>query len=86
MTRPTQQPMQFVHVAAEDESVDAEYQLRTTAGCYLNISIQDCRAYGGGYSVNRYGGDGADFYCEHVSEHRSLKAAKVAALALVQAA
>lgn len=44
----------FIHIPAADEGVDPEWQLITNQ----NITVQDARAYGGGYVVNEIKGDG----------------------------
>jgi hypothetical protein len=63
-----------------DESVDPEFTV-VMDGRDLPIAIQDCRSYGGGYSLNLYGldaeGNVESIQC--VGEHGSLAAAKKAA-------
>lgn len=63
------------------DAVDPEYELRRPDYSKTNISIQDATAYGGGFVLNEYGPD-ENFWVRLVSTHRSLKAAKAAALKL----
>ena len=44
----------FIHIPAADAGVDPEWQLITNQ----NITVQDARAYGGGYVVNEIKGEG----------------------------
>lgn len=41
----------------EPESIDPEWVVLNEDGSEAGYSIQDCRSYGGGFSVNRTGGD-----------------------------
>jgi hypothetical protein len=73
--------MIFLLQPADDDSVDAEYELRKPDYSETGITIQDGRAYGGRWSVNEHGGEGDDFWVRHIREFRSLKEAKAFALA-----
>lgn len=77
--------MQFKFKPAEDEMTDSEYVLCRDDWSETDISIQDCRSYGGGYSVNRYGyddpSDESTFWIMDLSNHTSLTSAKSAAIA-----
>jgi hypothetical protein len=69
----------FVYNPPEDESEDGEYELRRN-GKPTGISIQDCRSYAGGYSINEYADEGDDFTMTPLGTAKSLKAAKEIAL------
>lgn len=62
------------------EPVDPEYEMRNHDYSPTNVSIQDATSYGGGYVVNRYGGEGADFWMEQVRVCKTLDHAKAVAV------
>lgn len=74
--------MKFIHLPAEDDTVDPEYRMLTNAMVETNIAIQDCRSYGGGYAVNEYAPEGTpaeDFWVRQIGTAQTLKKAKTIA-------
>jgi hypothetical protein len=70
--------IKFVHVPATVfEDVDPEYRLYDGEH-RSSVSIQDCRLYGHDFQVVIEGPDCE--WIEHLSSHRTLKAAKDAAI------
>jgi len=66
---------QLKYLPAEDTSVDPEWLILRADGRQTDMSIQDCRSYGGGFAVNRHGGEGDDFWVQNFGTRRTLKAA-----------
>lgn len=63
----------FTFVPAEDETVDSEYVLNQNP----LWTIQDARAYGGGWVVVEHGAPSdSGFWIKHHGTHRTLKSAK----------
>ena len=79
-TRIKAQAYQWIFIPAEDESVDPSWDMKTPTYQNTNLSIQDGRSYGGGFSVNEYQYENGDLV-SMVSrgEFRSLKSAKAKA-------
>lgn len=74
----------FVLNIAKDDSVDNGLDLLRD-GATTNISIQDCRPYGGGFAVNRYAGEGDEFSVTHLGGAKTLKRAKEIAVSFATA-
>lgn len=78
----TAKALTFAFVSnADDDSVDAQHDL-LNEGAATGIYIQDGRSYGGGYSVDESGSEGTDgsFWVRSISTHKTLIAAKEAAI------
>lgn len=72
---------QFILIPADDESMDAEYEMKTLDGEDTNFAIQKCE-YGGGYSIYHYeNGEMIDH-----GTFKTLKTAKLKAVALHEGA
>ena len=66
---------QLKHIPAANDTVDREWLILRNDGTQTDISIQDCRSYGGAFAVNRHGGGRDDMWVEYLGEAKSLKAA-----------
>ena len=71
--------MRLQYVPADNPSVDPEWQILRHDGTPTGYAIQDCRAYRGGFAVNRCTPDSVTF----LGVHRSLKAAFLSAMELM---
>ena len=72
------------YIPAADSTVDAEWTILQD-GIETDVAIQDCRAYGGGYAVNRYGGEGDALFAEYIGTAKTLLAATAIAAAAIRA-
>jgi len=72
--------IKFKFIRADDETSDPEYRL--FVGDHESaIAIQDCRSYGGSFTVTV----SSDFSVVFLGDHRTRQAAKDAAIALYMA-
>jgi len=67
--------MKLKYIAATDKTVDPEWLILRDDGTQTDVSIQDCRSYGGGFAVNRHGGEGDGLWMQMLGEAHNLKAA-----------
>jgi hypothetical protein len=75
----------FILIPAEDDSVDAEYDMKSPTYQNTNFSIQDCRTYGGSWGVNENHYENGQLTA--VTDHGSFKtltAAKSKAITLYE--
>jgi hypothetical protein len=77
----------FVRVPGDQDS-DPTFEMRAPDGRWTGISIQDSTAYGGGYTVNRYGSEcpqsplAGDYFLEDCGTFDTLTVAKACAAGL----
>lgn len=75
---------QFILIPADDESMDAEYEMKTLDCQNTSFAIQKCE-YGGGYAVNEYHYENNELVA--MSDHgtfKTLKAAKQKAVTIYE--
>jgi hypothetical protein len=67
----------FRYIPAAGESVDPQFDLLAD-GSATGIYIQDCRSYGGGFSISECGNEGTEdsFWTREIATAKGIEAAR----------